>query len=393
YTSGTTGRPKGCMLTHGNYRANSDMCASAVDLGDGATIFVFLPLAHSMTRVITLFALDQGHELAYWRGDLTRVLEDVQEVRPTDLPSVPRLFEKVHQAATSATGARRRLLDWAVARGRAAREAERAGRRLGPAARAQHAVADRLVLRRVRDLFGGRVRMVFTGGAPIEPEILRLFDACGILVLEGYGLTETGAAATMNTASALRLGTVGRALPGGEVRIAGDGEILVAGPHVFGGYLHDDEATAAALRDGWLHSGDLGELDRDGFLRITGRKKDLIVTSTGKNVSPAAIENALRGTWLISQAVVVGDRRPHLAALVTLDPEQAAGLSAEEARAAVGREIDAVNQRFAPPERVRRFAVLDRELSQEEGELTATLKVRRAVVEERFAAEIDALYG
>ncbi len=392
YTSGTTGRPKGCMLTHGNYRANSDMCASAVDLGDGARIFVFLPLAHSMTRIITMFALDQGHELAYWRGDMQRVMEDVRAVRPTDLPSVPRLFEKIHQAATEATGPKRQLLDWAVARGGAAREAQRAGRRLGVAAQAQHLLADRLVMRRVRDLFGGRVRMVFTGGAPIEPEILRFFDACGILVLEGYGLTENGAAAAMNTARDLRLGTVGRPLPGGWVRIADDGEILIAGPHVFAGYLHDEEATAAALRDAWLHSGDLGELDGDGFLRITGRKKDIIVTSSGKNISPAAIENALRGTRLISQAVVAGDRRPYLVALVTLDPQEAAGLGPAEAREAASRDIEAVNRRFAPPERVKRFLILDRELSHADGELTPTLKVRRAVVTKRFATEIDALY-
>jgi long-chain acyl-CoA synthetase len=404
YTSGTTGSPKGCMLTHRNYRANSDMCAAAVDLADDAVVFVFLPLAHSMTRVVSMYTLDQGHTLAYWTGDMARVMSDVAECRPTDLPSVPRLFEKIHATATATGGPRRRMLDWAVSAGRRAREGERPGAAL----RARHALADRLVLRRIRELFGGRLRMVFSGGAPIAPETLEFFDACGLTVLEGYGLTETSAAATMNTPDELRFGTVGRPLDGCKVEIAADGEVTIAGPHVFAGYYRDAEATASALRGGWLATGDLGELDDGGFLRITGRKKDLIVTASGKNVAPAAIEEALcRSRW-ISQAVAVGDRKPYVAALLTLDPGQAPALAeragvppaevADLARAPavleeLQRAVDEVNDRFARAEQVKRFELLPRELTQEDGELTPTLKVKRPAVVERYAAEVDRLFA
>jgi long-chain acyl-CoA synthetase len=408
YTSGTTGEPKGAVLTHRNCRAHSDMCAAAVDLGDGATVFVFLPLAHSMTRMVSMFTLDQGHTLAYWSRDPDRLLEDVQESQPTDFPSVPRLLEKVYTAATSASGARRRLLEWAVERGARVRSAHRTGRRPGPLLRAQHALADWLVLARVRQLFGGRLRMIFSGGAPIAPEILEFFDACGLAVLEGYGLTETGAAVAMNTRSAVRFGTVGRPLPGSEVAIAGDGEIRVRGPHVFAGYYRDPDATAEAIRSGWLATGDIGAFDDDGFLAITGRKKDLIVTAGGKNVAPARIEQALCQAPSIGQAVVVGDRRPYLAALVTIDPERVAELAARAGVdgaagaelsdhpavvEAVGSAIEEANLRFAPPERVRRFKLLPRELSQEDGELTPTLKVKRAAVLARYAAEVEQLYA
>ena len=272
--------------------------------------------------------------------------------------------------------------------------------------RARHAVVDRLVLSRVRGVFGERLALGLTGAAPIGREILEFFDACGVRVLEGYGMTETCAAATLNTPRAVRFGSVGRPLEGSEVAIAEDGEILMRGPHVFAGYHRDPEATDAVLDDGWLRSGDLGELDADGFLTVTGRKKDLIITSSGKNISPENIESALRETRWIGNAVVVGDRRPYLVALLTLDPDEAPALAAElgvdadpvsmtrdpQVRAALQSDVDRVNARFARIEQVKRFAILPRDLTQADGELTPTLKVKRPVVTERYAATLGALY-
>ena len=262
------------------------------------------------------------------------------------------------------------------------------------------------MLSKVRALFGGQLKLALTGAAPIGPEILEFFDACGLLVLEGYGMTETCAAATLNTPKAFKFGTVGKPLPGTQVRIADDGEILMAGPHVFAGYYRDEAATAETLEDGWLRSGDLGEITEDGFLRITGRKKDLIITSSGKNISPTNIENELRETRWISEAVVFGDNRPYLVAAVTLDAEEAVklaerlGVSADPAemardervREAVWEDIDAANQRFATIEQIKKFTILDRELSQVEGELTPTLKVKRAVVYRTYADVFESMY-
>jgi long-chain acyl-CoA synthetase len=281
------------------------------------------------------------------------------------------------------------------------------GDAVGAIDRLRHAVLDRLVLAKVRAALGAREPVVVTGAAPIGVEVLEFFAACGVTVLEGYGMTETSAASTLNTPSELRIGSVGRPLPGTEVAIADDGEVLMRGPHVFAGYYCDPEASEAALSDGWMHSGDLGAVDDDGYVYITGRKKDLIITSSGKNISPELIESALRETSWISQAVVVGDRRPYLVALVTLDPDELPRLAAElgveadpaalaadvRARAAIWRDIEAVNQRLARIEQIKRFAILPRDLTQEDGELTPTLKVKRNVVHDRFAATIDRLYA
>jgi long-chain acyl-CoA synthetase len=280
------------------------------------------------------------------------------------------------------------------------------GTPVSPPAAARQRLADKLVLSKVRGLFGDRLVMAICGAAPVAPEVLEFFDACGVPVLEGYGMTETCAAATLNTPRAVRFGSVGRALGGTDVAIAEDGEVLMAGPHVFAGYHRDPAATSEVLDGRWLRSGDLGEVDADGYLHITGRKKDLIITSSGKNISPENLESALRETRWISQAVVVGDRRSYLVALLTLDPDEAPqlaeqlgipadlpGMAADQrVRDLIGREVEAVNARFARIEQVKRFDILDRDLSQSAGELTPTLKVKRPVIHERYADRIERLY-
>jgi long-chain acyl-CoA synthetase len=411
YTSGTTGPPKGCMLTHGNLRADMDMVHQRITIPDDAVFYVFLPLAHVLTRIVQLLAVDAGAELAYWQRDPKKLVEEVGEIQPTHLPSVPRLFEKIYTAATAkvaeAGGPKEKLFHWAVGVGRRVREAEQAGGEPGRTLQAQHVMADRLVLHKVRDLFGGRIQLSITGAAPIDPEILQFFRAAGVYVLEGYGMTETAAVASVNTIEEHRFGTVGRPLPGCQVHIADDGEILMKGPHIFRGYLDDEEATRSVLVDGWLHSGDLGELDADGYLKITGRKKDLIITSSGKNIAPSNIENLIRQTRWVSQVVVFGDRRPYLTAMVTLDPDEAGALAEkvgapgpemaalaghEGARAEIQRVIDEVNAQFATIEQIKRFEILERDLSQEDEELTPTLKVKRNVVYERHAELFAGLY-
>ena len=414
YTSGTTGPPKGCMVTHANWATTVAAYEERLGflLGEPPTIFMFLPLAHSLARIIQLVTLDLGGTLAFWSGDTKAVLEEIVEARPTHLPSVPRVFEKIHTKALASAeeggGLKKAVFSWAVATGGRARAAARAGRSPNPLLRVQAELADRLVLSKVRALFGPDLDMALTGAAPIAPEILEFFDACGILVLEGYGMTETCAAGTINTPDELRFGSVGRTLPGTELTIAPDGEILMRGPHIFQGYYKNEEATGETIdADGWLHSGDLGAIDADGFVHITGRKKELIVTSSGKNISPNNIEMALRETRWISQAVVYGDRRSYLVALITLDPESLAEIAehcgAEPADAGVlatdprVREeiqaaVDAVNAKLARIEQVKRFAILDHDLSQERGELTPTLKIKRNVVYAAYRGEIEALY-
>jgi long-chain acyl-CoA synthetase len=406
YTSGTTGPPKGCMLTHGNFLGTMAAYEERAELRPPLTLFMFLPLAHALARVVEMVSLDMGGTLAFWSGDPRKLVDDVAAAQPTHFPSVPRVFEKIHaRALASATGSRRKIFDWAVATGRRTRAAERAGG-ASPLLRAQHALADRLALSKVRGLFGDRLQLALTGAAPIAVEVLEFLDACGVTVLEGYGMSETCAAATLNPPGAPRYGTVGTALPGTSVEIAPDGEILLRGPNVFAGYHRDEEATRATMAGDAVRTGDLGELDADGYLRITGRTKDIIITSSGKNVAPANIENALRESRWISQAVVHGDNRPYLVALLTLDADEAPALAAElgidgdldamasdeRVRAALQRDVDAANDRFARIEQVKRFAVLARDLSQEEGELTPTMKVKRNVIEDRYRDRFAALY-
>ncbi len=412
YTSGTTGPPKGCVVTHASLLSTVAMYERALELTTGPLIvYLFLPLAHSLARVAQLAVIDAGGTLAFWGGDPKRIVDELAEIRPTHFPSVPRIYEKVHTAvlseAATQSALKRGAFHWALREGSRFSAATRAGAQPGRLRRLRHRTADRLVLSRVRSLFGDRLVFGMCGAAPIGAEVLEFFDACGVLILEGYGLTESCAAASVNTRHSVRFGSVGRPLPGTDVAIAPDGEILIAGPHVFSGYHHDPEATGETLDGRWLRSGDLGELDADGYLHITGRKKDLIITSSGKNISPENLESGLRETRWISQAVVAGDRRPYLVALVTLDADEAPKLAAElgiepdvaamardrRVHAAVAAGIDAVNAQFARIEQIKRFAILERDLTQEDGELTPTLKVKRGAVLEHFGDRIEALYG
>jgi long-chain acyl-CoA synthetase len=409
YTSGTTGPPKGCMLTHANVLSTIGMYERPLDLSGDVVIFLFLPLAHVLARVTQMLALDVGGTMAFWSGNPAALLDDIVEAAPTHVPTVPRIFEKIHTKALAtaqdAGGVRARIFDWAVATGRRARAADRAGE-TGRVLAVQHAIADRLVLSKVRALFGPRLQMAVSGAAPISQDVLEFFDACGIVVFEGYGLTESCAAATLNTPRGWQLGSVGRALPGTDIAIAPDGEVLLHGPNVFKGYHRNRGATQEILDGGWLSTGDLGSIDSDGFLRITGRKKDLIITSSGKNVTPANIESALRESRWVSQAVVHGDNRPYLVALLTLDPEEAPALADhlginggpqalstdQRVHALLQAEVDVVNQQFARIEQIKSFLVLDHDLSQDAGELTPTLKVKRNVVEDHYGPQLEALY-
>ncbi|REK91812.1 long-chain fatty acid--CoA ligase [Streptomyces inhibens] len=366
YTSGTTGQPKGCMITHGNWRAAFTAIGALLKgLDADEEVFVHLPLAHVMSRSVQLVALEHGAGLAYFGGDMRNVVAELSEVRPTILPSVPRLFEKAY------------------------------------------AVARDLPPETVAQAFGGRLRLAVTGAAPIAPEIQEFFASCGIPIHDTYGMTESTALVAANLPGAVRPGTVGRPLPGAQIRIAPDGEILARGAGIFAGYLDNPKATAQTVVDGWLHTGDLGRLDADGYLTVTGRKKDIIITATGKNVTPAHLENNLRRLPWISQAVLLGDRRPYPVLLLTFDAEAVLSWAAQrglppdltelarhrEVRAAVQRELDAANERYAPPARARRFAILDHEFTVDAGTLTPTLKIRRQAVIDRYAGVIDELYA
>ena len=406
YTSGTTGPPKGCVISHANYRAMVDMVVSEDVLSSGDVVYLFLPLAHSFALLIQLGTVELGSTLAYWSRDPKQLLDDVAQVKPNYLPSVPRIFEKIYTKATAAEGAKKKILDWAVGVGREYRAAERDGRSPGFLLTRKYALADKLALHKIRDLFGGNVRLCVTGAAPINQEILEFFWAAGILILEGYGMTETSTAASINRPDNYRFGTVGLPFPGVEVRIADDGEICVKGPNIFQGYYKKDDATAETLVDGWLHTGDLGAIDSDGFVSITGRKKDIIITAGGKNITPANFEGDMKQHALVSQCVMIGDRRPFLTAIVTLDPEEAAewaqgkGLPSDletlskhaDVRTELEGHMAQVNLKYAQVEQVKKLTILGHDLSQETGELTPTLKVKRNVVADKYEGDIEAMY-
>src|SRR5215213_6011160 len=411
YTSGTTGPPKGCVISHGNYRAMLDMVnETSVIEGEDLT-YLYLPLAHSFALLIQLGSFDLGATIAYWERDPLKIMPNLAELKPTYFPSVPRIFEKIYTAANSGMekegGLKKAIFHWAIKVGEKMRAAERSGRQPGFLLQRQYAFADKQVLSKIRNLFGGRIRLAVSGAAPINPEILRFFDAAGVLVLEGWGMTETSTAATISSEEDFKVGTIGKPFPGCEVRIAEDGEILVKGPNVFQGYYKNPEATRETIVDGWLHTGDVGEIDDEGFIKITGRKKDIIITAGGKNITPANLENEIKQHPLVSQCVVVGDRRPYLVALVTLDPEEAVkyaqenGLSEDpeqlasndEVRKAIEAHVEKINDKFARVEQVKKIAILPHDLSQESGELTPTLKVKRAVVTQKHEPAIEELYA
>ncbi|HVY38899.1 MAG TPA: long-chain fatty acid--CoA ligase [Polyangia bacterium] len=400
YTSGTTGTPKGVVLTHDNLVASMCSGGRAVQVGDNDEQYLFLPLAHILGREMVWAGFELGYTTAFSRGT-NQIREDLLAVRPTFMAGVPRIYEKFYAAVTAAmkqgSPIKRRLAAWAVGKGMAHGAAVRAGK---PGGGAGHWLADKLVLSKLRARLGlDRCRFLISGGAPLAAEIAEFFHAAGLLILEGYGLTETTSAVFLNTPERFRFGTVGPALDVIESRIADDGEILVRGAPVFRQYYNNAEATAEAVEpDGWFHTGDIGVFE-DGFLRITDRKKDLIVTAGGKKVAPQPLESALKAaTPLVAQVLVYGDKRPYCVALVT--PSEAAlkqygpdAASSPELKAAVQKALDGMNARLASFETVKRFAILPGELTEAAGELTPKMSVKRKVVVEKYRALIDSLYA
>ncbi|MCB0827934.1 MAG: long-chain fatty acid--CoA ligase [Solirubrobacterales bacterium] len=411
YTSGTTGPPKGCVISHGNYRAMLNMAEQANLLGPGETTFLFLPLAHVFALLIQYGVLDVGGRIAFWERDPLRIVPSLSEVKPENFPSVPRIFEKVHDTiiagAANAGGVKAGLFKWAIKVGMRMREVEDEGRTPNFILRKQYEIADRLVLKTIREVFGGRLKLALTGAAPIDPEILRFFHAAGVPLLEAWGMTETSTGGTANLPGAQKVGTVGKPVPGVEVRIADDGELLVRGDNVFQGYYKNDEATREVLVDGWLHTGDLASIDEDGYVTITGRKKEIIITAGGKNITPVNIEAMIKRHPLVSQCVVVGDRKPYLVALITLDQEALTQFAAEqgtldepaamarnkEVHETIENHIDDVNSHFASVEQIKRFEILPADLTQEGGELTPTMKLKRPVIVSKYEDVIEGLYS
>jgi long-chain acyl-CoA synthetase len=398
YTSGTTGPPKGCMIRHRNYY---EMVA-VVDQLDRLTVagdlmLLYLPLAHNFGRLMHLSGPYAGFTIAFLPDPL-RTAEALLQVRPSVLPSVPRVYEKVHTAVLAKfaqeTGAKRRIIDWALAVGRRVSALRQQGAAIPRTLELQRRVAHKLVYSKVIDRIGGRIRIAISGGAPLGREVAEFFDALGLTILEGYGLTECTSAATVNRVGRYRLGTVGPALPGTELKLADDGELLIRSPTVFAGYYKDDAGTREVLDDdGWLHSGDIAEIDDEGFVTITDRKKDILITAGGKNVAPANLENELKSHREISQAIVIGDRRPFIAALLTLDPEATAGLSEAERDARVQAIVDEVNRERSRYEQIKRFVILPRDFTVEDGEVTPTLKLKRNVVLEHFSSQVESIYS
>jgi long-chain acyl-CoA synthetase len=411
YTSGTTGRPKGCELTHGNFVRLADNAAAAlpeIARRDARTI-MFLPLAHVFARFISVLCVAAGVTVAH-TPDVKNLLADLQGYRPDFILAVPRVFERVYnssqlKAEDNGKGkifaaAAQAAIDWS--------KAEQEGS-VGLALKLKHALFDRLVYRKIREAMGGRVKYAVSGGAPLGERLGHFFHGIGVTVLEGYGLTETTAPVSVSTPRLIKIGTVGAPLPGNAVRIADDGEILAKGVCVLRGYFGRPDLTAEAFDDGWFRTGDIGELDEDGFLRITGRKKEIIVTASGKNVIPATLEDAIRANALVSQCVVVGDHKPFISALITLDEEalpgwlERHGLPAampvaeaagnEKVRAAVQAVIDDANQAVSRAEAIREFRIVPQDFTEASGHLTPSLKVKRVQVLADYASVLDDIYG
>lgn len=411
YTSGTTGPPKGVMLTHGNITTNVSMLVETLDIAPDDLSLSFLPLCHVTQRIADYTFFERGVTIVYVAlEDLSRALA---VVRPTIFPGVPRVFEKARDAILARAGRKpaplRALFQGALNVGLAAARLRLAGRTPGSWLRWKHALADRLVLSKIRDGLGGRVRYLVSGGAPLDPQVLEFFMAFGVPIVEGYGLTET-AVLTVNRPESPSPGSVGHPLPGVKLKIDDSGEVLAAGPTIARGYFNDERRTQASFHDGWFHTGDLGRFDATGAVVITGRKKELLVTSGGKKVAPVPIEQAILGSGLVIQAVLVGDRRKYLSALLVPDRDRlltacrrlgiAAGgetpwetlLQNQEVIALYRDMLSSVNRGLARFEQVKNFALLPRELTQEAGELTPTLKLRRAAIEEKYRPVIDAMY-
>jgi long-chain acyl-CoA synthetase len=411
YTSGTTGEPKGVLLSHSNLVSNVKAGGDVLQLSQDDVALSFLPLSHSFERTVSYIYLFSGVTIGFAES-LDTIARDIVTVRPTLLTGVPRMFEKLHsrimEKGLSEPGLKSTIFRWAIAAGAARGQAELRGREPGLLDRLQAALADRLVFSKIRQNLGGRIRYLVSGSAPLPAAIAEFFQGVGVPIVEGYGLTETAPILTVNPPDAPRVGTVGRAIPGVMLRIAEDGEILAQGPNIMAGYHNKPEATAEVLRDGWFHTGDIGTIDENGYLTITDRKKDLLVTSGGKKIAPQPIEAMLKRSPLVAEAVLLGDRRKHAAVLIV--PEFAAlerrlkelgrppGTRKELATRtdvlALYQEIvDALNRDLAQFERIKRIGILPTEFSIASGELTPTLKVKRKIIEERWRAEIEALYA
>ena len=412
YTSGTTGPPKGAMLTHRNLLWTAEALGRANPLYPTDTSLSFLPLAHIAERMLSVYLPLVWGFVVHFAESLDTLFQNLKEVRPTILFAVPRLWEKLYAQLElhmkDADFVKRTAYRFAVSVGREYALRRLRGEAVPVGLRLTHAVAELFVLRPLRQRLGlDRVRFAVSGAAPIAPEILEFYHGIGVQIREVYGQTEGSGPTTIHQGDRIRLGTVGQPLPGVEVRIAEDGEILVRGPNVFCGYFRDPETTAATLRDGWLHSGDVGEMDADSFLRITDRKKDLIINAYGKNIAPAYIENKLKASPYVHDAVVIGDRRPYLVALIVIDEDHVAKWaqdrripfstfadlsSNEQVEELIAQEVERVNRTLSSPEQVKRFAILPKRLYQEDGEVTPTLKVKRKVIQEKYADLIERLY-
>jgi long-chain acyl-CoA synthetase len=411
YTSGTTGPPKGVMLSHGNLawtaKTAEEMRGPKVGVDRGLS---YLPLSHIAEQMFTIHGAITGGSSVYYAESIEKVADNLKEVRPTIFFGVPRIWEKLHAGISGklaeAKGAKAKIAAWAMAVGRQVSAHKMTGKTVPPLLAAQHRIADRLFFSKVKQAIGlDQARMCVSGAAPVAKEVLELFAALDLVVQEVYGQSEDTGPTSYNRPGMVRLGTVGPVFPGVEVKIAEDGEILVRGPNVFLGYYREPEATAEVLRDGWLHSGDLGAFDADGFLSITGRKKEIIITAGGKNIAPKNIEAALKNHPLVGEAVVIGDRRKFLTVLLTLDLEATARFFKERGLpgsthdenhpdlvAEVQRAVDAVNADLARVEQVKKFRILPRPFGIDTGELTPTLKVKRRVIAEKFGPEIEAMY-
>ncbi len=411
YTSGTTGAPKGVVLTHANAMAVCRMVTELEFVEPGDVTYLYLPLAHVFALITLIATFDQGTTLIYFGGDTKQILAELIDTHPTYVPSVPRIFEKLYTAAMKMVESggedERERFRQAVKLGVEVRTRRQRGEPVPDELAEPFQQADEAIFGRVRQLFGGNVRQAVSGAAPIAPEILEFFYASGVPVLEGWGMTETMGVGTVGTLDHFKFGTVGRGLPHVELKIADDGEILTRGPHIFKEYWRNPEATAETMSGDWLRTGDLGELDDEGYLKITGRKKDIIITAGGKNLTPANIENDLKQSRFISQAVMYGDRRPYPVAMITLDPEEIVPWAQEQGLPEglpelaehetviemIQAELDRANSNYARVEQVKKFAILDHDLSVETGELTPSLKVKRNVIYERYGNLFDSLYG
>lgn len=409
YTSGTTGRPKGCMLTHDNFQ--NELCVAVAELDrlfdtDGASTLLFLPLAHVFARIIQVGCIKARTRLGH-SADIKNLLPQLSTFQPTFILAVPRVFEKVFNTASQRATAdgKGKIFDRAAEAAIAWSRAVDGGR-VPVRVRTQHALFSRLVYGKLRTALGGRCEFAISGGAPLGDRLGHFYRGIGVTVLEGYGLTETTAALTVNLPDAQKVGTVGRPIPGTAVRIADDGELLFKGGQVFTGYWGNPEATAEALQDGWFHTGDVGEVDDEGFVRITGRKKEILVTAGGKNVAPAVLEDRVRASALVSQCLVVGDGQPFIGALVTIDEEAfpawaeqhgktgkvAELVDDEDLRAEVQAAIDEANKAVSKAESIRKFTILPTDWTEEGGQVTPSLKLKRNVVMRESREEIAALY-